>query len=344
MTTTTYEKPVSLFVQCFMMIITTSILAFCVYKISKRFYTGDTPPALVQMTPKKLAAFGGTPAQVNVSLLISDFSAFDPVKNEFAFSGIITFECDPDFIKVDMLNQFKFQNAEHVEKSKPYTQIVNSRLWVRYDVKVQFKSAMEYRFFPFDDHRVYIGVIISSLQPNEASFISSVADFDLKDSSIQLLGWQLVKKKVKTGYIEAIKDSETIQKNVADPAVLFSADFERLGNRYAVTIMLPLLAIFFISLFIFSLPPGSPSVISISTGGVTALLAYRFVIENLSPKVGYFMLSDYVFFLILTVSLFIFFFSITLSKINYWWKNVIVVLFHLFVIAVSVYLLFFWGQ
>lgn len=341
MATNAYEKPVSLFFQFFMIVTTSSTLAFCVYKVSNRFHTGDTPPALIQMTPRKIAAFGGTPAPVNVSLLISDFSTFDPIRNDFTFSGILTFECDPEFIQVETLDQFRFQNAEIQEKSKPYIQLINARLWVRYDIKVQFKSAMEYRFFPFDDHRIYISMVISSLKPNELSFIASISDFDLKDSSIQLLGWHLVKKKVETGYIEAIENSETLQKNVADPSVLFSADFKRLGNRYAVTIILPLIAIFFLSLFIFSLSPTSSSIISLATGGVTALLAYRFVIENLSPKVGYFMLSDYVFFLFLTTSLITFFFSITLSKINYWLKNVIVFVLHVTVIVVCIYLMFF---
>ena len=34
-----------------------------------------------------------------------------------------------------------------------------------------------------------------------------------------------------------------------------------------------------------------------STGNIVALVAYRFVIESISPKVGYPMIADYIFFL-----------------------------------------------
>ena len=42
---------------------------------------------------------------------------------------------------------------------------------------------------------------------------------------------------------------------------------------------------------------------SIAAASIPALFAYRFVIESLSPNVSYFMVSDYLFFLYLLLSL-----------------------------------------
>jgi len=339
-----YNKPVSLIFQFFMVIVTSIILMFSIYRASYLYTTSDAAPALIAMTPKTIERFGGSPSGVQVNLFINDFTIFDPVKNDFEFNGILCFESDPALIPLEALGQFKFQQGEIVEKSKPYSQIMQDKLWVRYDIKVRFKSGMEYRFFPFDDHRIFLNMINSAMQPNEMIFEASLADFEIKGSTTSLLGWKLVNHKVQAGYVESIIDVNNSQKNVSHPSVLFSADFKRTGSRYATTILLPLLAIFFVSLFVFSLNPSrySTLIVSLAAGSVTALLAYRFVIENLSPAVGYFMLSDYIFFLFLLTTALVFFFSIMVNRLHYVVKNLIVILLHGIVVSACIYLMFFW--
>jgi hypothetical protein len=37
------------------------------------------------------------------------------------------------------------------------------------------------------------------------------------------------------------------------------------------------------------------NIMALATGGLTSIIAYRFVIQGMSPKVGYFLLSDHIF-------------------------------------------------
>jgi cytochrome c oxidase subunit IV len=69
--------------------------------------------------------------------------------------------------------------------------------------------------------------------------------------------------------------------------------------------VLPLLLIFYLSIFAFSIK----DIVLAGTlilGSTSGLLAYAFVIQTISPLVGYFMLSDYLFIFVL-MSIFIIF-------------------------------------
>jgi hypothetical protein len=85
----------------------------------------------------------------------------------------------------------------------------------------------------------------------------------------------------------------------------------------------------------------APSV-TITLGGITGTLAYRYVIEQLSPVTGELMLSDHFFFLLLTSSLLVF----LLNKIDLFvmhlslnTKRIAILGIHLFTISASIYLL-----
>ena len=119
-------------------------------------------------------------------------------------------------------------------------------------------------------------------------------------------------------------------------------EFSRFGTRQLISILLPLLLIFYITVFCFSIEPQTS--IGLSTGSMTAIIAYRFVIENLSPASGYFMLSDYLFFLILSACFITFFLNVLdvfLFTIPMNIKKAGIIGIHGFVIAVSCYLLMY---
>ncbi|MFA6066502.1 MAG: hypothetical protein WC707_04975 [Candidatus Babeliaceae bacterium] len=336
-------RPVRPLFQLIMIVITGSILAVSLYRSSLYFTSTDPTPAISRLTPKILEGFAGNPSVVRTGIFISDFLTFDPVKNDFIFKGIVWFELDPAIISIDMLKKFTFERAEILERSEPYTRIINDKLFVRYDVKVRFKTQLQYSYFPFDDHRIFLQLVHGVVSPDEMIFESSSADF-IVHFSTAALGWTAIDRHVVTGFIESDVDPYDPKKNVYHPSVLFSIDYQRNGIRYALTILLPLLLIFFVSLFIFSIDAFKYSTVAVSlaAGSVTALLAYRFVIENFSPAVGYFMLSDYIFFLFLFASSFVFFFSIILVKLTHLLKKIIIMGLHTFVSGVCIYLFFFW--
>lgn len=325
----TSYKPVGVVFQ-FILIVTTSIIfALFVRHATFMFTSSDPHLELKKFTPKILNKFGGNSNIVSTGLVINDFLVFDPVKNDFIFKGTIWFEFDPTAILPATLGKFVIERSEILEKSEADVRIIHEKLFVRYDIKVRFKSQLNYALFPFDDHRIYLQITHPFMSPDEIIFDSSRSNLVVQASAASF-GWRNVDHQVQTGYVETVIDKQDQQKNITHPSVLFSIDYARSSIRYASNILLPLLAIFFISLFIFSIDVSryATSAITLSAGCVTGLLAYRFVIENLSPAVGYFMTSDYIFLAFLALVSLVFCFSILLPKIPHNFKVLALIIFH----------------
>ncbi len=85
----------------------------------------------------------------------------------------------------------------------------------------------------------------------------------------------------------------------------------------------------------------APSV-AVSLGGITGILAYRYVIEQMSPPTGDLMLSDHFFFLILTSAMLVFLLNkldLFVMQLDMKRKVLGVILIHLFTIVSAIYLL-----
>ena len=177
------------------------------------------------------------------------------------------------------------------------------------------------------------------IEPSEVIFESSRREFNI-EQDMSFRGWIKVDKNVETGYIDSQLDSFDPTKEIIYPAVLFSIDYARSSVRYVFSILLPLAIMFYVSLFTLSLSLRDS--LPITAGIVTAILAYRFIIEYLSPRVGYFMGSDLIFFLFLGASVGVFILNVAefigkvqLSKKV---KTFILILFHLIVIGGMLFL------
>lgn len=337
-------KPINPIFQFILIFITSTVIAASLYHASQRFTTNDPVPALERFNPELLSKFGGNQSIVNIGLLIKDFLEFNPIKNEFTVIAVLWFEYDPAFITLDSLDKFSFESAEISEKSKPESRIDKDKIITHYTLKIEFKNQMSYKNFPLDNHRIYLQLVQPYISPSRIIFESSISNF-LIEASTAALGWINVDKSVKTGFVQNnLKESTQNEIKNSYPSVLFSIDYLRSGIRYALTILLPLLTMFFISLFAFSVDLLKyPTLgITLATGAVTGLIAYRFVIESLSPAVGYFMLSDYIYFMFLVLVFIVFAFSIIGHKLNSFFKKLIIVCLHLVVILSSIYLMFFW--
>jgi hypothetical protein len=156
------------------------------------------------------------------------------------------------------------------------------------------------------------------------------------------VGWHKIDLSVDTGFLESAIDSYDKRKTQYHPAATFSIDYERHGIRFILSIFLPLILIFYVTLFGFSLDEGSA--LRNAVGGVTGILGYRFVIDNFSPKVGYFMISDSIFFLILSLTCFALILFIIMvfraATITMRAKALILIMLHLLVNVLSAYFFF----
>lgn len=315
---------------------TTLILLAFFYKITNDVIIRDPYAPIHSLTPQQIAQYGGTPAEVTVGLFVRDVPKFDPVRSEFLIDAVVWFSFDPRLVSLERLKNFSFERTEVLYKSEPNVSIKDTDLFVRFDVRLRLNATFNYRDFPFDDHRLNVTLIHEGFTPAEVTFDATRSNLEL-NPLMSILGWHCFDWRVMAGFTEqrfaarVRRGGETLF-----PTVVFSLDFKRVGSRHIVSIFIPLLLIFFIALFTFSIDPlghNSPSIITLSATAVTALIAYRFVIESMSPAVGYFLASDYIFLAFLMVTCSIFFCNIFGSFLAHKYKTMIVVFMHLIVIA-----------
>ena len=145
-------------------------------------------------------------------------------------------------------------------------------------------------------------------------------------------------------------DKFDASKNVYHPKILFAIDFQRAGIQDILLIFIPLCLMLFMCLFGLGFdPPGdSAKILTLSLSGITGLISYRFVLQNLTPQVGYFILSDFFFLLFLSLSFVSFFIGLIMIRRAKITNNIIVlrgVVYlstHIIVIGSTYYLLFYW--
>jgi len=340
---TSNEDPlhqVSPLFQLICIIVSILLIGFMINKRLSEFRVREKQPAIIRISPKELAEFGGFLNTIRVGLYIDKFLEFDFVNNSFIFSGIVWFQFNPGIISLDTLEKFNFEWATIRYRSKPNVQLVDDKTLVSYNIRLEFISILDYTYFPFDDHRLYLVLTNKFVSPREVIFESFQRSFIVRPEAATF-GWKQINHGIKTGYAEAQLDPHDERKTLFYPIAVFSIDYARYGTRYLLSILLPLLLIFYLVMFSFSLArkPG----LGLATGGITAMLGYRFVIERLSPSVGYFMISDYIFFFLLIISCLIFFINaidhyllpLTLNK-----KRSIVIMLHLLVISSCGYFFF----
>jgi hypothetical protein len=319
-------------------------LVWFTFVINRRlaiFTPHEQGPDLVHITPPIYKKFGGFGSFVTIGLFIDRFQTFDITNNAFVFTGYVWFKYLPGTVSIQDLEKFYFLQGDILERSTPETQVIDQYALTTFHVKVKFSSLLNYKDFPFDGHRIRISISHNNLSPEEVVFDSAERDMIVKSDETQM-GWHKIDISVDTGFLESAIDSYDKRNTQYHPAVTFSIDYERTGVRFILSIFLPLLLIFYITLFGFSLDEGSA--LRNAVGGVTGILGYRFVIDNLSPKVGYFMISDDIFFLILTLTCCtLVLFIITVFRkatISIRGKAIILIILHLLINSLGAYFFF----
>lgn len=253
-------------------------------------------PKINRVTPAKIREWQGVPAQVDVGLYIRHFQTFDMVGNNFIMDGIIWFQFDPALISLETISKFSFEKAELLYKSEPATKLAENKFFVRFDVRIRFSVNLDYRIFPFDNHRMSIVLENRFVPPSELVFISNKSYFAFAET-LDISGWGFMNKSVLTGYTQAVLEERVASKTFPHSVAVFTIDLRNKGERVVSLVMFPLLVIFFISLFGFTLDPKTnPNLVLLTNAGtVSSLLSYRFIVDSLTPHVGYFLFSDQIY-------------------------------------------------
>lgn len=279
------------------MVVTVVAVLFIFYQASYEIKIRDRYARVMKLTPERRSYFAGSPVEVKVGMHIRNFPEFNPVQGTFVLDAMVWFSFDPRLISIDRVGQFSFERSEILRRSEPSIRIIGNQVFVRYDIRMRTTMTFDYRDFPFDGHRLNFTLVNYFSSPAELNFDSSRASLVMSDE-INVPGWKNIDRRVSSGYAEERIFTQSGEQVAFYPRVNFSFDFERLGLRHIISIFLPLLLIFFVALFTFTLDfRGSMATqtIGLSVTAITALIAYRFVIESMSPQVGYLMASDYIF-------------------------------------------------
>ncbi len=309
----------------------------------KKFCAADTPPHISSVTPKSLQHGAvATPTKVTVGLTITDFPSFDVARNDFEFSGIIWFSFDPALVNLKTIEKFSFVKGEIKYISEPSTQLEDDRLTVRYRIRVSFKTNLYYGYFPFEDHTLYLMLSNASVNPDEVIFESTYANVIMDNPYVN--GWDYKDHQVTTGFSTVPLGIGQKGKEVVYPSVLFTFEFYHHSIRYLMSILLPLLIIFLIDLFslCFDQRKERDILVTMTTANIAALVAYRFVLESLTPKVGYPTIADYFFFLFLSNTFMIFMINCVGPYLTRRQKKIISIVVQVFVVLTIALLLRTW--
>ena len=172
-------------------------------------------------------------------------------------------------------------------------------------VKIKFSSKLDYQMFPFDDHRIYFILTNLFLDPDDAIYVVPSVDF-IVSKDVSIPGWVLKGHEVVFGKTPLIEGATGLHESY--PQVIFILELEKNSLGIIFTIIIPLLIMFFVSLVSilqasvignFSKKVFNWDNYSISIGNLAAVLAYRFVIQTVSPDVGYLTVCDYFYIFVL---------------------------------------------
>ncbi len=295
-----WEHIISIPVQITLLILSALILGFCLYRPITRFSPVDSKPEIRMLDSESDQK---TIVHIKTGLTITDFLKFDAIKNEYTVNAIIWFSFDPQQIPLENIEKFSFTKGEILKKSEPViTKTSDNKTVALYYLRVQFATIPNYKRFPLDDHYLFLNVINNTLYPTQAVFDVDQNDYNLS-KNVYTPGWEIVEHTAQGGYSPLLVSPGIMG---MQPKALFSIGLSKKDYRQLLLIILPLLVIFYFGIFAFSIQD-IVLAITLILASVSGLIAYSFVIQTLSPQVGYLMLSDYMFLLFLGTIFVIFF-------------------------------------
>lgn len=271
----------------------------------------DPIPKINPITPKTIER---QVTEVQTGLYITNFPLFDINNNEFTVNAIVWFEFDPHSISLDSISKFSFEKGTIVEKSDPETKIINGKLFSRFKVKVNFKSDLDYKLFPFEDHKINLILINTFLNSDEVIISSQNTNFTSK-KSLFTADWELYGRSVRYGYSVSQVDKYDETKTSTYPTVIYSLDFIKSGFKKTFMIFLPLFLAFLLGIFSLIINiKNSGGILALSVGSVSSLIYDLFIIERMTPNVSYFTISDSILTMLLVSVFIILLFNVYIIK------------------------------
>ncbi len=249
-------------------------------------------------------------AKVRAGLYVKNFAVFDFEKNDFTVDAMVWFEFNKNEVMLKTIEKFSFENSKIMYKSPPNVKISDDRILVTYDIIFSVKTDVSFHRFPLEDHRLSLVLTNDFVSPSEMYFDDEAdsLSFTVSDK-LFTSNWRVHSLDILSGYAALHYDTHRKERRINTPKVVFTINFKKSGLKKIMVIFVPIFIAILFSLFSFLANYNNLySRYGLTITPITALLGYRFVIENMSPSVGYFTVSDklYVFFMLFSLAIFAF--------------------------------------
>jgi len=149
-----------------------------------------------------------------------------------------------------------------------------------------FSQALELQHFPFDKQRLQVtlgNVEFGSKQVRYQISPNSGVSENLRIPDWEVLSWETSSGELKIGTHDRVL-----------PAVVLSVDVKRHTSYFLLKVILPLMLIVAMSWMVFWIDPSmAASQISVAVTAMLTLIAYRFAIGGMVPRLGFLTSLDY---------------------------------------------------
>ncbi len=247
------------------------------------FITHDPYPTLIENPQSE--------KKVIVGLHVAHFNDFDLPNNKFSLDGMLWFLFNPNEVSLDTIKKFDVFNGTILDKSDPVIIQHNDSHIAQFRIRTKFQTALNYRIFPLDDHRVNL-IIDNRFLPDDVVFNSTNKDITFADSTY-LQGWKIVEASIRTGIQEVVLERDNKRYVNQQKEAIITFNCERTDPSIIIDLMLTLILMIFLAMLTFSSEEDSVLIVSV---GIVAIIGYRSFMQSVSPpQVGYFMFADYMY-------------------------------------------------
>jgi hypothetical protein len=301
---------ITLFVAVFFYVILLFFLSL------REFRTDDPTPKVKEISFKMRKNYRDLSTKVRAGLFIKNFPTFDFTSNNFTIDAIVWFEYNKNEVMQSTIDKFSFDNSKMLHKSAPHVSMHHDKILATYDVVFEAKTDLDFHRFPLEDHRLSLVLTNNAVVPSEMFFDYEANAISLRVSEkLFTSNWLVHSLETGSGYTALHIDEHNKRKIIRTPKAVFTINFEKSGINKILIIFVPLFAAIFLALLTFLLSFNSASAkTTLSVTAVTALLGYRFVIQQISPPVGYFTITDKIFVFFIGLSFLIMLFQLILLR------------------------------
>ncbi len=237
---------------------------------------------------------------VHVYMWLIDIEEIDSVAQSFIANVVVSLSWrDPglahpggDSIAMKMENiwhpRVQFLNQQRLQQTFPPTAEVRPDGEVIYRQRYwgSFSQPLQLREFPFDKQRLNITLVDAGFGAIDVNFIVSSGS-GISDT-LKIPDWQVLDWSIDPGHITLGARGEKLD------SVTLSIEVERYISFFTLKVILPLILIVAMSWLVFWIDPSLVATqISVSVTAMLTLIAYRFAIGGMVPRLAFLTSLDY---------------------------------------------------